>query len=116
MHFGMLIGTTDSHLSLLPFGIWGNGVSFGADWKYWPSPLILSSVVCGALALRQDPWAILTETLALLALALGLIGIKQEVGLSRELGLPCQVSSFPARDICFHGTVCPHLCWWSIVF
>lgn len=28
MHFGMLIDTTDSHLSLLPFGIWGNAVSF----------------------------------------------------------------------------------------
>jgi hypothetical protein len=29
MHFGVLMGTTDSHLSLLPFAIWENGVSFG---------------------------------------------------------------------------------------
>lgn len=28
---GMLTGTSDSHLSLLPFRIWGNGVSFGPD-------------------------------------------------------------------------------------
>lgn len=37
MLFGVLISTTvsqgqpDSRLSLLPFGIWGNGVSFGPD-------------------------------------------------------------------------------------
>jgi hypothetical protein len=31
MCFGMLIGATDSYLSLLPFKIWGNGVSFGPD-------------------------------------------------------------------------------------
>lgn len=29
--FGMLIRTTVSHLSFLPFGIWGNRVSFGPE-------------------------------------------------------------------------------------
>jgi hypothetical protein len=29
MDFGVLIGTKESHLSPLPFGIWGNGISFG---------------------------------------------------------------------------------------
>lgn len=29
MYFGVLIGTKESHLSPLPFGIWGNGISFG---------------------------------------------------------------------------------------
>lgn len=29
MYFGVLIGTEESHFSSLPFGIWGNGISFG---------------------------------------------------------------------------------------
>ena len=31
MSFGMLMETINSYLSLLPFRIWGNGVSFGPD-------------------------------------------------------------------------------------
>lgn len=31
MCFCVLIGITDSHLSLMLFGIWGNGLSFGPD-------------------------------------------------------------------------------------
>lgn len=34
LHFRVLIGTTDSYLSFPPLGIWGNGVSFGPDWKH----------------------------------------------------------------------------------
>lgn len=31
MCLGMLIGTTDKHMSLLPFRIWGNGVLLEPD-------------------------------------------------------------------------------------
>lgn len=31
MYFGTLIGTADSRLSLVSFGIWGKRVSFGPD-------------------------------------------------------------------------------------
>lgn len=31
MHFGVVIGTTNSHLFLLTFGIWGNGLSSVPD-------------------------------------------------------------------------------------
>lgn len=39
----MLVGATGSHLSLLPLGTWGNGVSFGPDIMSFPLDLTWTS-------------------------------------------------------------------------